>query len=220
MNSFGELEKLMIYAYTSADYSEDPVDEFSVYYNPEEYSKTLNIEYNTAQGDGTTALPGSFRRIKPNELNFKFVFDGTGASGKKIEVHDKVEKFFEVVGYDGEIHRPRYLKIIWGKLESKCVLTKADVNYKMFYPNGKPLRASIECTFLEIRDDRTRVAEADDSSPDLTHFITVKDGDSLPSLCYQIYGDKNYYIKIAEVNKLNNFSKLVTGQTLLFPPVI
>ena len=36
----------------------------------------------------------------------KFVFDGTGVSGEKIDIHDKIQEFFRVVGYDGEEHRP------------------------------------------------------------------------------------------------------------------
>jgi nucleoid-associated protein YgaU len=47
----------------------------------------------------------------------------------------------------------------------------------------------------------------------------VKAGDTLPWLCYNIYGDSRYYLEIARVNKLINFRKLREGDELYFPPI-
>ncbi len=215
----GELEKLLIKAYTEADYSGEPVAEFKVYFNPEEYTQVYDVEFQREQGEGTTASPVVFRRIKPQEYRLKLVFDGTGTAGDKIDVHDKIQEFFRVVGYDGEQHRPRFLKVIWGRLESLCVLLRADITYKLFNPDGTPLRAVMEATFTENRDDNSRVAEANDSSPDLTHVRTVKAGDTLPLLAFKIYGDANHYLEVARVNGLDTFRRLTPGQQLIFPPI-
>jgi nucleoid-associated protein YgaU len=57
------------------------------------------------------------------------------------------------------------------------------------------------------------------SSPDLTHRVTVAQGDILPLMTYEVYDDQNYYLQVAKVNKLKNFRKLKAGTTLVFPPI-
>ncbi|NOZ26264.1 MAG: hypothetical protein GXO94_09280 [Nitrospirae bacterium] len=219
MTDKGELTKLVIKAYTKPDYTGGVVDEFTVSFNPEEYSQVYDIEYDDKSGDGTTGSPMVFKRIKPQEYTLKFMIDGTGASGKKTKVPETIERFFKVTGYDGNIHRPRYLEILWGTLRSHCILLKADITYKLFKPDGTPLRAVINASFKENIDDRTRVAKANDSSPDLTHVRVVKEGDTLPAMAYAIYGDFTHYIEVARVNGLDDFRRLVPGQRIFFPPL-
>jgi nucleoid-associated protein YgaU len=57
------------------------------------------------------------------------------------------------------------------------------------------------------------------SSPDLTHTIEVKAGDTLPLLCYQVYKNAAYYPEVARINRLNNLHELRPGQRLTFPPL-
>ena len=68
-------------------------------------------------------------------------------------------------------------------------------------------------------EEKKRVAKENNNSPDLTHRRTVKAGDTLPLMCYQIYGDSKYYLQVAEVNDLGNFRSLTPGQNILFPPL-
>jgi len=217
--SRGELEKLLIQAYAEPDYVGSPAAEFRVSFNPEEYVQVYDVEYERSQGEGTTGSPLVFRKVKPQEFTLRLLFDGTGTAGESAAVYDRIQEFFQVVGYDGELHRPRFLKLIWGRLESRCVLIKAEITYKMFRPDGSPLRAVMNATFSENVDDTTRVAEAGDSSPDLTHVRTVKDGDSLPLLCHAIYGDMSLYAAVAEANGLDHFRELTPGARLVFPPL-
>ncbi len=215
----GEVEKLVIKAYKTADYSGGPVAEFKVGFNPEEYVQVFDIEYNDTQGDGTTGSPMGFKRVKPQEYTLKFMIDGTGVSGEKIDVVDKIEEFFSVVGYDGDIHRPRYLQVLWGTLRSNCILLKAEITYKLFRSDGRPLRALLNASFKENVDDKTRVAKANDRSPDLTHVRTVKEGDTLPLMTYEVYGDFSPYIEVARFNRLKDFRRLTPGEKILFPPL-
>ncbi|WP_279384240.1 CIS tube protein [Geotalea toluenoxydans] len=153
-------------------------------------------------------------------MSLTFFIDGTGANGKKIDVQQKIEEFQIVTGYDGTIHRPHYLKVVWGKLQVKrCVLKSASIAYKMFQPSGIPLRAIITATFTDNSDDRTRQAMARDESPDLTHVRVVRVADNLPLMCNEIYGDPGYYLQVAVVNGLDNFRKLVPGTKVFFPPL-
>jgi len=48
----------------------------------------------------------------------------------------------------------------------------------------------------------------------------VKSGETLPWLCYLVYGDSKYYLQIANVNNLTDFRNLQQGQQLFFPPIV
>ena len=54
--------------------------------------------------------------------------------------------------------------------------------------------------------------------PDLTHIRVVKEGDTLPSMANDIYGDFSYYLEVAKANNLQDFRNLIPGQKLYFPP--
>jgi hypothetical protein len=216
----GMLEKLLIRAYHKADYSDEPVGEFEAFVNPNEITLSYEMEYDSAQGSGTTGSRMEFKKVKPGDMSLTFFLDGTGASGRALDVQDKIAEFQAVTGYDGSIHRPNYLKVVWGTLQVKrCVLKSATIAYKLFKPDGVPLRAVITANFTDNSDDQTRVALAQDESPDLTHVRLVKAGDTLPLLCYQIYGDPAYYLEVARVNRLDQFRVLRPGTHIVFPPL-
>lgn len=216
----GTLEKLLIRAYEAPDYSGQPVGEFEAFVNPNEITLSYEMEYDSAQGAGTTNSRMEFKKVKPGDMSLTFFIDGTGASGTRVDVQERIEKFQTVTGYNGNIHRPNYLKVVWGTLQVKrCVLKGASIAYKLFRPDGVPLRAVITANFTDNSDDQTRVAMAQDQSPDLTHIRLVRAGDSLPALCYQIYGDPGYYLEVARANGIDHFRRLVPGTRIVFPPV-
>jgi hypothetical protein len=220
MSERGTLEKLRIQAYENPDYSGQSIGEFSAYVNPNEITLSYEMEYDSAQGSGTTNSRMTFKKLKPGELSLTFFIDGTGANGHLIDVQQKIEQFQTVTGYNGNIHRPNYLKVVWGALQVKrCILKSASIAYKMFKPDGIPLRAVITANFTDNSDDQTRVALTQDQSPDLTHLRLVKTGDTLPGLCYQIYGDPNYYLEVARANQIDNFRHLAPGSKIFFPPL-
>ena len=216
----GTLEHLVIRAHLKPDYSDQPVDQFAAYVNPSEITLGYEVEYDGQSGSGTTGSRMEFKKIKPGELTLSFFIDGTGANGRTADVQQQVAKFQEVTGYSGHIHRTHYLKIAWGTLQIKrCVLKSASIAYKLFKPDGVPLRAVISATFADNSDDSTRVAIAQDQSADLTHVRLVKAGDTLPGLCEEIYGEPRLYLEVARANGLDNFRALQAGAQLRFPPL-
>jgi hypothetical protein len=220
MDDRGTLERMLIKAYDAPDYSGEPIDEFEAFVNPSEIALSFEMEYDSAQGSGTTGSRMDFKKVKPGDLSLNFLIDGTGATGRLVDVQTSVQKFLTVTGYNGAIHRPNYLKVVWGTLQVKrCVLKSASIAYKLFKPDGVPLRAVITAAFTDNSDDQTRVAIAQDESPDLTHVRIVKAGEDLPTLCYRIYGDPRLYLKVAEANRMDDFRNLVPGTKVFFPPL-
>ena len=220
MAATGRLEKLTIQAFEKPDYTGSPVSVFEAYVNPSEFTVAYEMEYDSAQGSGTTNSRMEFKKEKPGDLTLAFFIDGTGANGRKENVQDKIAEFQKVTGYNGNIHRPNYLKVGWGTIEIKrCVLKSASIAYKLFKPDGVPLRAVVTAAFAGNSDDKTRVARAQDKSADLTHVRMVKAGDTLPLMCFGIYGDAGLYLKVAEFNGLDDFRRLEPGTTVHFPPL-
>lgn len=216
----GAFERLVIRAHEQPDYSDDAVAEFEAYVNPNELTVAWEVEYDSAQGSGSTNSRQNFKRMKPGDLSLTLFLDGTGANGRPLDVQAKVDEFQRVTGYNGNIHRPNYLEVAWGTLPVKRVVLKgASVAYKMFGADGVPLRAVITATFSDNSDDQTRVARQQDHSPDLTHVRVVRAGDELPALCAAIYGDPRLYLAVARANGIDDFRRLVPGTRLFFPPL-
>jgi phage tail protein X len=131
-----------------------------------------------------------------------------------------IDSFVALVAtVNGVIHRPNYLKLSWAQLQFQCVLSKLNITYTLFKPNGTPIRAKVATSFLSFASEKQLAAEANKSSPDMTHLVTVVAGDTLPALCHRIYGSSTFYLKVAAVNGLVDFRRLQPGMQLVFPPL-
>ena len=217
----GHLEKLLVQAFTTPDCAPgSQIGTFESYVNPSEITLAYEMEYDAAQGAGTTGSRMNFKKQKPGDLSLVFFIDGTGADGRVVDVQKRIEEFQAVTGYNGDIHRPNYLKVNWGTLQVKrCVLKSASIAYKLFQPDGVPLRAVITAAFTDNSDDKTRVAMAQDQSADLTHKRVLKAGDNLPALCTEIYGNPDFYLKVARANGIADFRAIPPGTSVFFPPL-
>lgn len=223
----GALKKLEIQAYSKPEMTDsDKIKDklFTTALNPEKYSRNFKTEYNSESAQGSSSSSSKYVRSDPQELDLEFLFDRTGILNNK-EVGEKgveedVENFLNIVyAFDGDIHQPNYLKISWGTLTFNCILSEVQIEYKLFRSDGLPIRAVAKAKFKDFVNDEKRVAEEKKSSPDLTHVRVVTDGDTLPLMCYKIYGDSKYYIEIAKFNKIASFRTLTTGQQIYFPPI-
>lgn len=221
----GKLEKLKLVAYSDAEFSNKVGDgEFSTLLNPEKYLYKYKIEQNEDQAAGTSAAPIKFSKKLPEELELEFVFDRTGVIPEKGRtadgIIDDLEHFKKVIlEYNGDQHKPNYVMISWGSLLFKGSLIEMTVEFKLFRPDGTPLRAIVKAKFKGFVEDNLRAAKENNSSPDLTHYRVVKAGESLPMMAYRIYGDSKYYLEVAKANGLINFRNIQPGQELYFPPL-
>jgi hypothetical protein len=219
----GKLQKMQIYSYSDVKF-ETLEATFEAQLNPENYTQKYQVKYVEEQVPGTSGKQLQFDKIEPQTMEFEFIIDHTGALGNTESSERGVEADIDefkalALGYDGNIHRTRYLKLVWGTLLFKCCIEKLDVTYKLFKPDGTPVRALIKAAFKEFKEDERRVAEENASSPDLTHVRMVNEGDTIHLLTHKIYGDPKYYLEVARINGLTNFRRLDAGQKLFFPPL-
>ncbi|MEX2593621.1 MAG: hypothetical protein WD426_12680 [Anditalea sp.] len=223
-----EGDRLLIESWKDIKRSGKSENTFAAFINPDEFTINYNVhvESTSASAPGEQSRFGSILGTDPMDISLKFYLDGTGSSGKSCDVSEQIQKFYEVVGYHEEKHSTRFLRIFWGNLTLlrsnqyalDCVLKNASLQYKLFKPNGTPLRVIITATFTEAMSIELAESELPKSSPDLTHIRIVKEGDTLPALVNEIYGDFKYYLEVAKVNTLGSFLNLQPGQKLFFPP--
>lgn len=223
MPESGKLEKMLIIAYKDASLSDDKkIGSYTAMMNPDSYTLDYKIEYNEEQGQGTSSAQQRYKLTKPEEMSFEFLFDNTGIIDEKprSDIHQEITTFRDLlVKYEGEIHEPKHFKLAWGTILFKGRLTSLNIAFKLFKPDGTPIRAVAKATFKGSIEENLRVAKEDAKSPDLTHLRLVNAGDTLPMMCYRIYGDPRYYLEVASVNGLDQFRKLEPGMELLFPPL-
>ncbi len=221
-------ELMEIKAYSNDKYSGAPTASCTVQINPASYTHEHEVNYNDQQPLGSPGTTLWFKGVPPEKVSFEIYFDATGAisassaaaASKPASVKDQIEEFKAVCfTYKGSIHQPNYLLLSWGTLVFKCKLISLSISYTLFKNDGTPLRAKLSVSFKEALDANFIAKEANNQSPDLTHYIQVKQGDTLPLLCYSIYGDSSYYMEVAHHNQILNFRNLEPGTELYFPPI-
>lgn len=114
---------------------------------------------------------------------------------------------------------PKPVRFVWGDFELfEAVITDVEVNFIMFDPNGKPVRATANVGFLEW-------AEAPPSSQNPTTRTeprktwVVQQGQTLHDIAYAEYGHPSHWRHLADSNNLLNPLKIQPGQVLILPPL-
>lgn len=211
-------------------------DPFQAQLNPASLKINHSINYNggdqTDTNNSDAITQQKFTGVQPQTLNFELIIDNTGAlPEEKVlqgSVLDMIEKFKDTAYYyRGDNHETPYVQILWNgnslfKYKSQAYFARLksfDINYTLFNAEGDPLRAKISCSFLGTMDPETQARIKDNQSPDLTHVVTVRAGDTLPFLCEKIYGARQMFQEIARINNLISFRYLKPGTELVFPPI-
>lgn len=220
----GALKKLVITAYEDYQFNKATGKSFTTMINPSEYTIKKGINYNDKKAMNKGNIP-SFKNYDKEDLDFEFVLDRTGAASILDEdlfsdlptVIKKMEG--TVYTYVGEAHQPPFLLISWGSLNFMGRLKSLSIKYVLFRWDGLPLRAKITISLLKYTDEKSQQLLMNMSSPDLSHIVVFRAGDTLPALCQRVYNSTAYCMEIARINGLTGFRNIEAGVELLFPPL-
>jgi hypothetical protein len=216
----GSPPKLRIETYSDQKFQQSD-GSFAVLFNPSEYTLTRSNAWNQTQAPGNSRPTSSFRAGNPDQLALSLFFDGTGAAGKTGSVRPDVDKVLDLLRYQGDGHKPRFVKLVWGGpgggLNFQCYVKSASVAFTLFARSGEPIRAKIQATFEEVLDPEDRIAHERRASPDLRRLWHVKEGETLDLIAHRAYGDVRYWRELARANNLENPRSLVPGTALLLP---
>lgn len=244
----GKMERLHVWALLPVVNPNDPpetspldTDKYEVQVNPDSYTINHHVNYSRNNAIGSPGEDPKFDHTSPTTLDFTIIFDGTGVVPPKagpldnvpivgavaslfsdeegFDVMDQIRKFAAVVyDFNEAEHRPRRVRLTWGRQVYDGVLTSMSLNYKLFDVHGTPLRVEARVSFESALVDIMYEAVYKTSSPDLTHKRTILAGDTLPLMTHRIYGKPDYYIEVAKSNRIYNFRKLKEGRSVFFPP--
>ncbi|HEX5730398.1 LysM peptidoglycan-binding domain-containing protein, partial [Microbacterium sp.] len=120
---------------------------------------------------------------------------------------------------------PPFITFTWGNETTfKSVCTSLTVAFKLFRPNGDPIRADVKMTLKQAEAASTASSNGANRGTNPTtranagHGVhMVKDGDSLPSIAYEAYGDATTWRAIADANGIENPMHLRRGRALSLP---
>ncbi len=218
------LELLKITGYTDEDFQQAFAGQpYTVMMNPESIKWQRAVDYNEQQAPNSGSPSQKYKSTPVEKLNFDITIDCTGiVDSKRIDMTQEISALESIIyTYNGNIHRPNFVKVQWGKsLVFKGVLKSMDTSYTLFKPDGSPLRAKISLAFSEYIDPSTLEKITGKKSPDITHLVPVVEGNTLPQLCQKIWNDDSFYVQVAAFNDLNKFRNLKGGEKLIFPPII
>jgi hypothetical protein len=223
----GEKDRLTITACkvdSSGNVSVDDSRQFKFSVNPEKYDHSFSISYNDQAPVGKSEVTTRFDKAEPEVLKIRTLLDCTGALGGEDattpDVKTQLENLSDIVySYDGNQHEPNPVQVLWGSQIFIGRLTSLKVDNTLFKASGEPLRAMLDLEFKSYVSSEEESLRANRSSPDMSHTVEVRAGDTLPLLCYRIYRDSSYYIEVARHNNLTEFRDLEPGSKLHFPPL-
>lgn len=196
---------------------------FTLQINPESFTLSHATAVKTEVMDAKTEAVDKPKIPSERTLSLNFPLDQSGVmllpiKNRVLTLTKTIELFLKVcIEVNGNIHTNNYLVVRWGNFSFKCRCESADIKYTLFNPLGKPVRAVITAKFKEFIDRKTEQSQRNNNSPDMSHLVTIRQGDSLPALCESIYGDPKYYLQVARVNDLVDFRRLEPGSRILFP---
>jgi hypothetical protein len=233
LTAHGELVQLKMISYEKDTFEGEGKASFTVPFNPT--TLNLKLQVNRVETPVTGGAPTiSYMSIPAQDFNFDFIIDGTGFEGADVNILEgkkkkqdegyvvkKISELLKVVyKYDGKIHQPNYVQILYGAIKINCVLYSIDITYNLFHKSGMPLRAKINVSFKTTGDKALEAIIANAQSPDLTHVRELKQHDHFLNMSNKMYDDNLLYVQVARANNMNSIRENKTGQRIVFPPII
>ena len=207
------LKKLKIKIETSGD-------ELTVLYNPEEYTvnKDNNFAVQSVPGLGSPIV--QFVNGNQRTLEVELLFDTYDTpSLPKSDVRDQTKQIVGLLSIDGELHAPPVLRVTMASLNLRCVLSRVSERYLMFMPDGVPVRARLNCTFIEFVDPAQEAQAANLQTADFSKVHVVAIGETLSGIATAVYEDPALWRPIALANGLANPLRIAVGDRLRIPPL-
>jgi Contractile injection system tube protein len=208
------LRKIVIYAFSDETQTTSEIGRFVLPLNPESYKRSHQITLENSQNPGSQSNNGRHANTPVEELSLEFTLDNTntieGNLLNGVEVSKQVGDFLNLTyKLNGDVRRPNFLKIAWADdFVFDCQLSKADINYTLFRPDGSPLRAKVAATFKEHKAPQIRVSEEGRVSNTQARVENVlQAGNRLVNVVEKAYSGNNNLLEVAKANNVVNLRK-------------
>jgi hypothetical protein len=117
-------------------------------------------------------------------------------------------------------HRPPTFTFQWGAtLSFVCVMKTCTITYKLFDDSGRPLRATADVVFQQVRDDGSFPGQNPTSggrTGERVHRLGPRE--TLDQVAYVAFGKTSLWRAIASFNGIDDPLRLKAGDPILLPP--
>jgi nucleoid-associated protein YgaU len=201
---------------------EDDGTPLACLFNPKDFSVTKANSWTSKAAPGTSAAKPTFGGGSPRELTLQLLFDATLLT-PKVSVKDITTKLFVAMnaskneGGTKTKSRPPTMTFRWGGFAFEGVAKTLTIQYQMFRADGEPIRADVKLTLMQWDVDAVPGQNPTTRSNGALGAHIVRDGDSLHSIAYRVYGDPTRWRAIAEANGIDDPLRLRSGRALSVP---
>lgn len=196
--------------------------------NPKEYAFAKQNNWKREPVKGSNVPELTFGGGQPATMTVQLLFDTYTTGGNKAEdvrtAHtNAIWQLMEVLESTKDSKtdkgRPPYVRFHWGKAWTfDAVIKSITQRFTLFLPNGTPVRATLDVTFEQIKDESLYPRQNPTSGGEGgERQWTVREGDSLASIAYAEYGDPGHWRPIADANRLVRVRRLRPGTVLEIP---
>ena len=193
-------------------------------FNPKEYSFSKHNQWTPGKSKGNNMPQLEFSSGQPATLQMQLFFD-TYADGKDVrkEYTDAIWTLMMVDSKlkDPKTHksRPPKVRFQWGSAWTfDAVITSINQKFTLFDTHGTPVRATLDITFQQIKDEALFPKQNPTSGGVGGERVwVVNEGDTLAWIAYKEYGDSTMWRLIADANRLTRVRQLTPGTVLEIP---
>jgi nucleoid-associated protein YgaU len=198
------------------------------YFNPKDYTIAKTNSWTRVSVKGSNVAAAEFGGGQPATLTMKLFFDTYAKMG--VQADDVREKYTDYVwklmmvnkelkNPKNKKSRPPQVRFQWGQSWGfLAVITSISQQFTLFLPDGKPVRATLDVTFQQIKDELFYPPQNPTSGGDGGGRLRkVYEGDTLMGIAYDEYGDTGSWRRIADANKLTQLRRLPPGMVLVIP---
>jgi len=201
-----------------------------VLFNPKEYTFSKSNKWERKKTTGQNVPQLTFGGGDPAMLQMELFFDtyadaSPGATPKDVR-KEYTDKIWKLMYVDERLKdpkskkaRPPRVRFQWGSTWSfNAVITQIQQKFTLFAPDGTPLRATLNVSFQQEKDEATLAPQNPTSGgTGGERFWTVVAGDTLGLIAYREYGRTSLWRLIAEANGLDDVRDVEPGTVLLIP---
>ena len=202
--------------------NEDTGEEFSVLFNPTEYSIDDASEWTDQESMGQSPelqYAGGARK----KLAMDLFFD---TYENKTDVREHTVKISNLLVFNSEVHRPPKVTISWGvaapggahaDFPFTGVLESLKQTFILFLSDGTPVRAKLSVSFAQFTLSEDELKRNEPHSADKSKTYMVKENDTVSHIAGRFYRDPEKWRYIAIENDIADPLDLTPGTKLVIP---
>lgn len=218
-------------------YQQSGTTDVLVQFNPTSLTFDKKPKFAAINIPGLDSPLQQFVRGETETLTVELFFDTTetGTASGATSVTTLTDAFYGFVKIDPKTHAPPICSFIWGskfpgdslpemyqnqrRTEFKGVITDVKQEFKLFAPDGTPLRASLTVQMSEYKALHDQIQQLNLQSPDHTQSHVLQRGETLASVASDYYLNPAQWRAIADANSIQDARRVNPGAILEVPPI-